>query len=205
MIYEGLKFGMLLQLAVGPVCLFVFQTGSSKGFVSALFGVLAVTLTDAAFVLLALFGITSFIHNENVKQVFKSLGALIVGLFGINIIIGSLGLIIPDINLLRGMQGNHPFVAGLILTASNPLTVLFWAGVFSAKISEDQLYQKDVYLFGLGAVLATLIFLTAVALLGSFTQQIIPKGLVKILNLIVGFSLLYFAVKMVSKKNQVNP
>lgn len=32
--FEALKFGMLLQLAVGPMCLLVFNTAKNSGFVS---------------------------------------------------------------------------------------------------------------------------------------------------------------------------
>lgn len=32
MIFKGVKFGMLLQLAIGPVCIFVFQVASLRGF-----------------------------------------------------------------------------------------------------------------------------------------------------------------------------
>lgn len=32
MFLKGFKFGMLLQLAIGPICLFIFQTSITKGF-----------------------------------------------------------------------------------------------------------------------------------------------------------------------------
>lgn len=34
--FDGLKFGMLLQLAVGPVCLMVFNTAKNVSFLVAL-------------------------------------------------------------------------------------------------------------------------------------------------------------------------
>ena len=30
--FEGLRFGMLLQLAIGPMCLMVFNTAKNQGF-----------------------------------------------------------------------------------------------------------------------------------------------------------------------------
>ncbi len=35
MLFKGYKFGMLLQIAVGPVCLFIFQAAASAGFATA--------------------------------------------------------------------------------------------------------------------------------------------------------------------------
>lgn len=40
MLIKGFKFGMLLQLAVGPICLFIFQLASVNGFLIAERGVL---------------------------------------------------------------------------------------------------------------------------------------------------------------------
>ena len=44
---DGLKFGMLLQLAVGPMCLMVFNTAKNVGFLVAITLVLAIALVVA--------------------------------------------------------------------------------------------------------------------------------------------------------------
>lgn len=44
---DGLKFGMLLQLAIGPMCLLVFNTAKNMGFINALSLVSAIALIDA--------------------------------------------------------------------------------------------------------------------------------------------------------------
>ena len=45
--FDGLKFGMLLQIAVGPMCLMVFNTAKNAGFFVALSLVLAIAIVDA--------------------------------------------------------------------------------------------------------------------------------------------------------------
>ncbi len=35
MLFKGFQLGMLLQIAMGPVCLFIFQTASASGFAAA--------------------------------------------------------------------------------------------------------------------------------------------------------------------------
>lgn len=47
MIYRGFKFGMILQLAVGPMCLMVFNTSATYGFLMGLSLVLAISLLIA--------------------------------------------------------------------------------------------------------------------------------------------------------------
>lgn len=203
LLVKGLKFGMILQFAIGPVCMYIFSIGSSEGFFSAENAVFAVVLVDFIFVLLAILGISSFIKNENVQNYFKVIGALIVGYFGLNIILGAFGIsIMPSINLFGVKKFGSTFVDGFLLTASNPLTILFWTGVFSTKISEGKMKSADVYLFGIGAVIATLLFLSTIAIIGSIAKTVIPAFAIKGLNILVGLILVYFAVNKVKRGSE---
>lgn len=202
MIFQGFRFGMILQLAVGPVCLLIFKLASSRGFISAEAGVSAVVLVDTLYILLAILGIASAVGKEKVKRIFGLAGAVIVALFGVSTLAGIAGLQLqPGIQLFSasGGGGEGAFLEALLLTASNPLTILFWAGVFSARITEQNMKRGDVCLFGLGSVLATLFFLTAVAVVGSLTKQYLPAVVVTVMNGAVGIFLLYFAIKMLKQ------
>ena len=44
---RGLRLGIILQLSIGPVCLFILQTAIARGITEALKAVLAVVLVDA--------------------------------------------------------------------------------------------------------------------------------------------------------------
>lgn len=201
MVFKGFKFGMLLQLAIGPVFVYIFKLASNNGFIAAETGVLAVTFVDALYILLAILGIASFIEKDRVKSILKIGGSIIVALFGLNIIVDSLGWgIVINLKLFNDLKIDNSFLQGLVLTASNPLTILFWAGVFSAKIAEGNLNRKEVFLFGVGAVISTVFFLTFVAMIGSLTKSFIPEDVVKVLNVIVGLTLLYLAIRMFLKK-----
>jgi threonine/homoserine/homoserine lactone efflux protein len=194
---------MLLQIAVGPVCVFIFNIATSSGFWNAEAGVLSVVIIDALFILLAIFGIASFIEKENVRKVLKYFGSLILFLFGLNIGIAALSLkFLPTIKLLSNPSDpSRAFISGIVLTASNPLTIVFWSGVFSAKVAAESMNQKELYLFGAGAILSTLIFLTLISFLGSITNKFLPLIVVNILNGIVGALLIFFSIKMFIRKN----
>lgn len=195
---KGLKFGMILQFAIGPVCMYIFNLGSNEGLYSAENAVFAVTLVDFIFVLLAILGISAFIKNGRVQNYFKIIGALIVGYFGLNIILGTFDIsIIPNINLFGVKKFESTFVDGFLLTASNPLTIIFWTGIFSTKITEGKMKSTNVYFFGIGAVIATLLFLSTVAIIGSIAKIFIPEFAIEGLNILVGLILLYFAISKI--------
>ncbi|MDQ7094025.1 LysE family transporter [Desulfosporosinus sp. PR] len=201
MIFKGFKFGILLQLAIGPVCLFIFKIGGNKGFIGAEIGVSGVTLADAFYIVLAISGIASCVERERVKNIFKIMGALIVAIFGLQAVIGVFGLkILPNINLFNEMNFGSLFLESIVITASNPLTILFWAGVFSTKIVEEGLQRREIYLFGFGSVLSTAFFLTIIAAIGSVTRYFLPMEIISLLNLVVGIVLIGFALKIIAKK-----
>lgn len=204
MILKGLKFGMLLQLAIGPMCLFVFNTATDSGLWSGLIVVLSITLVDFLYVTLASLGISTIINLPHVKSFLKIFSAIILFLFGANIVLSVLGYsFIPEINLFNGAESAGLFIKGFLLTASNPLTIIFWSGVFSGQISENNYTKKQLGLFSFGCVLSTLLFLSLIAVLGSIINSFINAKIINILNIIVGVVIMTFGIKMILKKDKV--
>jgi len=62
--------------------------------------------------------------------------------------------------------------------------------------------KKQLIIFSIGLVSATLFFLTFVAVLGIILSEFIPRAISNSLNLIVGALIIFFGVKMLLKKNQ---
>lgn len=75
--FEGLKFGLLLQFAVGPMCIMVFNTAKNSGFLMALTLVLVITLVDAFYILLASLGVSKLLEKEKTKKIFKVVGSIV--------------------------------------------------------------------------------------------------------------------------------
>ncbi|MBN1531741.1 MAG: LysE family transporter [Spirochaetes bacterium] len=192
---RGFRFGMLLQLAVGPVCLFVFTMANREGFAAAEFAVLGVALADALYVLAAVAGIAPFLESQRARRLLRNLGAAVVLLFGIGIIVSSLrirGTAIPFPGIAAEAGG--PFLGGFLLTASNPLTIIFWAGVFSSRISAENPGRLGALCFGSGAVLATPLFLSGIAVAGAAATRFLPETITDMVALGAGLVLVLYAV-----------
>ncbi|AJA46690.1 lysine exporter protein LysE/YggA [Clostridium pasteurianum DSM 525 = ATCC 6013] len=201
MIFKGFKFGMLLQLAVGPGCIFIFQIASLKGFYIAEIGVLGIAIIDSLFITVAILGISAVINKKNIKICLKIFGSIILFIFGFSTFLNQFNInFIPSLSIQNISNSNNTFIHAIILAASNPLTILFWTGVFSSKIAEENMKTKDIYLFAFGALISTLFFLTLISFLGSCVNIFLPNTIIQILNTLVGFLLMYFSVKMCLKK-----
>ncbi|WAA09397.1 LysE family transporter [Fervidibacillus albus] len=201
MIYKGIKFGLLLQLAIGPICLFVFQTAVSNGLRSALLGVFGVAIVDALFILVAIWGVGSLINrHRHIKTSMKIFGAFVLMLFGFNTLSDAFHIsFLPSLSLST-IHITNIFYKMMILTFSNPLTIVFWTGVFSVKVTEENMSQNKLYLFGLGAVIATLLFLTVISIVGHALAIAISAPLLTMMNVTVALFLIGFGIKTLKTK-----
>lgn len=196
MILKGLRFGMLLQLAVGPICLMVFHTSTTYGAIYGLHLVLAIALIDTLYIALSCVGVAAIINKGKINEFIKLIGCLVLVLFGANTIAGVFDLsFMPHIPLFSNVSVENLFVQGLLLTASNPLTIVFWSGMFSTQMVENQWNKKQLFFFASGCIMATIIFLTAVAFVGSVLGGFIPQIIMQFMNVAVGIVLVFFGIK----------
>ncbi|MCX8131307.1 MAG: LysE family transporter [Clostridia bacterium] len=205
MIVKGFRFGMLLQLAVGPVCVFIFNLASNRGFTEGIFAVIGVTLIDALYILLATVGISKLVDLKRHERLFTIIGASVILLFSLNIILGA-ACSIDIFPQLSGIAGNVNALSGfwqaVILTVSNPITILFWSGVFSVKIIEHKMGKTDVLFFGIGAALSTFVFLSLIVCLGMLFHSFLSETFTKLLNIIIAIILIHFSVTNLVKKRK---
>lgn len=194
---DGFKFGILLQLAIGPVCIYIFTLGINNGFVEGFSGVLGVTLADIFYMLLAVLGISNFIKNEKLQKRFNILGAIIVILFGVQLVLGAFNFVFLPKFKFSGLTNS--FFNGFFLTIANPMTILFWIGVFASKVKDLQGSLKNTAVFSIGSAFSTLFFLTLIAFAGTLTNNFINENLLKLLNSLVGITLIYFGMKKLKK------
>lgn len=197
LLWKGFRFGALLQAAVGPVCLFIFQTAASSGLWAAEAAVIGVTLADIFYVAAAIFGIGTLIEkNPLTRNTFKYLGSLVIILFGLASILGSFEInIIPAFGSLTKTNSESAFIKALLLTLSSPLTIVFWAGIFSAKTANGEMKEQEVYYFGCGAIASTLVFMSLTAIAGTLTGNFLPSSVILVLNIIVGLILIIIGLR----------
>ncbi len=201
MFFKGLKFGMLLQIAIGPVCLMAFNASSTYGFLITVPFILAVTLVDAAFVAFSCTSVAVLINKSKVKRAIKIIGCTVLVLFGVYIITATLGIkLFSSIKALEIISAKNMFAQGIVLTIANPLTIVFWSGVFAAQIAQNNWQKKQIALFASGCVASTLLFLTLIAVLGSITKSFLAQDFIKILNIAVGIAVIIFGIRLLTKK-----
>lgn len=201
---SGFKFGMMLQFAIGPITLFVFQVSVASGFGAGMLGMMGATLADALFVAAAILGLGAVVHKYvGLQKYMKLFGAVIMVCFGFYIILSSLGVqLLPTMTVANVGSKDSIILTVFIITIANPMTVLYWTGVFATQIIEKKMHTKDLWIFGFGAVATTAIALTLVAAVGSGLKVFVGPTVLTVLNVFVGIVLVVFGVKLLDKKKE---
>jgi threonine/homoserine/homoserine lactone efflux protein len=191
---QGLGFGLILQISVGPVCIAVLHKGIAQSFRHAFAMAWGAALVDALYIFLSMAGITALLQFEPARVVIGLGGALLLLFFGIRYLRAPAGIARDQ---HRSESLLKSFAYGVALTFTNPLTILFWAGVLGAMMSTHTFDQAvGMIYFAAGCIAATLLFLTAVAFAGHFLERLLNDRLALWLNRVVGLFLIGFAVKL---------
>jgi threonine/homoserine/homoserine lactone efflux protein len=186
--WQGLGFGLTLQLSVGPVCIAVLGQSVARGFRSAFWMTLGVTVVDAAYMLASLIGVGTLMQIAVVRQGLQVAGALVLIYFGCRHLRHA-----GSGRTKREAAAKDSFWHGVTITMTSPLTILFWAGVFGAMIaSQPQTDWGQLLFFSLGCAAATVLFLGLVSAGGGWVARFVQPSLLKRLDVGVGIFLLLF-------------
>jgi threonine/homoserine/homoserine lactone efflux protein len=192
----GLGFGLILQVSVGPVCIAVLHRGISRGFRHAWAMSWGAALVDALYIALSVLGVSALMQIEPARLAVGVGGALLLAFFGLRYLRAP-----AEAGAGRVAEGGGSvlgsFSFGVGLTLTNPLTILFWAGVLGATMSTRTFATHNgLVLFAAGCIAATLLFLTAVSLAGHALERVLTPRLSLWLNRAVGLFLIGFALKL---------
>ena len=191
---EGLLFGMSLQLSIGPVCLTVLQLAMTEGYKKALLMVLGVTFVDALYIVAACLGMARLLEIEQLRNSLVLLGGGLLLYFGLTYLRSA-----GQTSHHRFVSGN-PFWYGVVLTLTNPLTILFWAGIFGALLASSHLNNVPIdslSLFALGCVFSTVLFLSMIVFVGKTLSFLFRPAIQKMFHFLLGFVFLLFGLRMV--------
>ncbi|MFC8687213.1 LysE family translocator [Brevibacillus porteri] len=200
-IWNGLIFGMMLQLSVGPVCLAVLHRSMARRLRDALLMVLGVALADAVYMVGAIGGLSLLLQIHWVKQMVLIMGAMILTWFGIQTLRAIKGRGVNEqAPVQQAPTGRSSFWHGVLLTLANPLTVLFWAGVFGSLLASGTFFHStELFWFATGCLLSTLLFLGLVALLAAYLARFFRPGWLNVFHVLSGVFLIGFAIVLYAK------
>ncbi len=198
-IIRGFITGLILQIAVGPVFLFIVNLSLEYGLLKGLSAVSGVLLVDYLYILLAIYGVGKLLEVSKFKKAFMLISSIVLVIFGSILLRKGLLFNFEEQIELRHLSLVQSFGSTFLLTISSPLTIVFWTSIFTSKSIEYSLTKEELLPFGLAAGFATAVFLGSSVIILSLLNSFIPIILIRIMNVIVGFILLSFGIIRIFK------
>ncbi|RMF81240.1 MAG: chemotaxis protein [Chloroflexi bacterium] len=199
-------FGMSLIFAAQPgvIALESFRRGVQHGYSAALHVELGSLIGDATWAFVALLGASFLFHSDAIAIIFGIFGCLLLLYFAWDAW-RSRGHIITTED--KPDTTSNAFIAGVMLSLSNPQNLTFWLGMSGIVIGLGFLDPRPEHLavFFVGFMMAQLIWCFFFAALVSYSRGYLNARTMRIVNVVTTIVLGYLGVDLLIRTLQLLP
>lgn len=194
-VLRNIILGISLAAPLGPAGIAVIQNGLSAGFLRGFLTGFGVTLADATYLLVVFFGLSSLLGDTITQVILLSLGSLALIYFGVR----GLRQAGADFDL-AGMQvstAKNPLALGYIVNVSNPISVVWWLGVFGSLLTEAGPETSRLEALGISATILVGILLwhTTLSTLSHWGRRLLNPKFARAISILAGVALILFGLR----------
>jgi threonine/homoserine/homoserine lactone efflux protein len=197
-IVQGIGFGLLVAVLLGPVFFALIQTSITKGFPAGTFMALGILLSDAFCVFISFFGLLQFVQDPQTLRWIGIFGGLFMVGYGafltFNQKVRAVEDHLPEMKTGRALGGS--LAKGFLLNLLNPFVIVYWLGVSSLVSAIPEFDRSDKVLFFTGT-LGTILVTDLLKSYGAKKlRRHVTRSVILWLNRISGSVLLLFGLKI---------
>jgi len=191
---QNIILGVSLAAPIGPVNIEVVKRGLRDGFWPAFLLSLGAASADTTYLLVIYFGLSNFITIPIVKTVIWFSGSVVllyIGFLSTKEFFGKVDLQKPNPKTNR-----RSYLTGYFIAMSNPLTIVWWLGVFGAIVgSSIQNNSKAAALLNsLTIIIGVILWFFILSLLLHWGKRFINEKSMRYISLISGIAILGFGI-----------
>ncbi|WP_010283321.1 LysE family transporter [Bacillus timonensis] len=186
--------GLSLAAPIGPVNAAQLDRGIKYGFVHAwLVGVGAV-LADGVYMLMVYLGLVSFINTPFIQTFLWLFGCFVLLYTGFESLFSA-----GKINMLN-TRNQEPaykaFFSGFIMSITNPLTILFWLGIYGSVLAKtaSTSTNNELIIYSAAIFSGLLLWDITMATISSGFRKILTSRLLALISIVSGLSLIGFGI-----------
>ncbi|KKK37288.1 amino acid transporter [Mesobacillus campisalis] len=186
--------GLSLAAPIGPVNAAQMDKGIKSGFLhSWLLGLGALT-ADIVYMLAVYMGLVHFLETPFMQSFLWLFGFFVLMYTGIETIIGA-GKVELE---ARGQSdsGFKSFLSGFLMSISNPLTILFWLGIYGSVLAKTatEYGTEELILYSSAIILGLVIWDLVMAGISSSARMLLTARILAFVSILSGLSLIGFAI-----------
>ncbi|MGG1399906.1 LysE family transporter [Bacillus salipaludis] len=186
--------GLSLAAPIGPINAAQIDRGIRNGFMHAwLIGVGAV-VADGVYMLIVYIGVVQFLETPMVKTFLWLFGCFVLIYTGIESILKA-GTV-----SLGNTRNKEPliksFFSGFLMSISNPLTILFWLGIYGSVLAKTAATSNsaELIVYSTAIFIGLLLWDITMAGVSSSFRNFLTSRLLVMISLFSGLSLIGFGL-----------
>ena len=194
---NGLLFGLILSMFIGPVFFALIQTSIEKGFTAGVGMAIGVSLSDALYIFITYLGVSQLVNTDSFKLILGIAGGILLLSFGLySILRPVLARKLDRETIDTRKSWFQQIFKGFLLNGINPSVLFFWIGIISIASTKYDYSNNEIMIF-FTAILATVFSVDIVkSYLANRLRSFITVRFIRIMNRVVGIALIAFAIKL---------
>ena len=194
-IFTYIFLGISLAAPVGPVNAAQLNTGIKNGFFHAWIFGFGALLADILYMVLVYFGVGQFVDSPYIKIFLWSFGCFVLTYTGIESLL-TLHKIKLNFHKEKRVRFRQSLSSGFLLSLLNPLTILFWLGIFGSVLAEasQKITDSQLILYSFAIIGGIILWDTFMAFLSSGARKFLSNKFLVIISIISSFSMLGFGI-----------
>ncbi|MDQ0228093.1 LysE family transporter [Metabacillus niabensis] len=193
-IFSYIFLGLSLAAPIGPINAAQIDKGIKGGFLNAWLVGLGATMADIVYMLLVYLGLVHFLEIPFMKAFLWLFGFFVLVYTGIESLISAGKL------TLHGNRSNvtysRSFISGFFMSLANPLTILFWLGIYGSVLANavEAYSMKQLMINSFAIILGLLIWDFTMACVASTFRRFLTNRLLIGISYLSGLSLIGFGI-----------
>ncbi|MDA1854480.1 LysE family transporter [Bacillus cereus] len=186
--------GLSLSAPMGPINAAQLEKGIRSGFFHAWILGIGALLADVIYMAFIYLGVIHFLEKDIIKLFLWSFGAFVLIYTGIESLKNANQISIS--NTRNDDSIIKSFFSGFFMSLSNPLTILFWLGIFGSILAKAaSSYSKEqLLLYSFGTILGIFIWDITMASTSSIFRKILNTRILSLITVISGISLIIYGL-----------
>ncbi|WP_449539505.1 LysE family translocator [Ferdinandcohnia sp. Marseille-Q9671] len=186
--------GLSLAAPIGPVNAAQLDRGIKFGFLHAWLVGIGAVLADGVYMLFVYLGLVSFINTPFIQTFLWLFGCFVLLYTGVESLLSA-----GKIHIQNSRKPEPPykaFLAGFIMSITNPLTILFWLGIYGSVLAKtaSTSTSSELVIYSAAIFCGLLLWDVAMATISSGFQRLLTSRLLAWISILSGLSLIGFGV-----------
>ncbi|WP_438444982.1 LysE family transporter [Gorillibacterium sp. sgz5001074] len=188
--------GLTLAAPIGPINAAQLDKGIKYGFLHSWLVGLGAMIADAVFMLLIYFGSAQFLDMPFLKTFLWLFGCFVLTYTGIESMSSANDLLSGGRGAAKSESYSKSFSSGFLMTLSNPVSILFWLGIYGSILATAAQSHGtwELLIYSSGIFVGIMCWDFAMAVMASAFNRFLSRGVLLWISRLAGLSMIGFGV-----------